>query len=139
MLEFKRVGSGARGEWHSEIPGENLGLVVAGNEDSPEPALAATMNELVGRWPEVRSAIETFVRALDGDVRIPLETDATWCFRARDCGFDGQLFYQAIAVTDRDAPARVSVTFYTGLPDGYATYRVMLESGQPLSITAFPS
>ena len=79
------------------------------------------------------------MRALAADTRIPLETDPHWCFNARDCGFDGQLFYQTIAVTDRDAPTRASVTFYTGLPDGYATYRVMLESGQPLSITAFPS
>jgi hypothetical protein len=139
MLEFKLVGSGARSEWHGEIPSENLGLVVAGNDDSPDPTLAATMDDVVRLWPEVRSAIETFVRALAADTRIPLETDSTWCFRARDCGFDGQLSYQTIAVTDCEAPTRASVTFYTGHPDGYATYRVMLESGQPLSITAFPS
>jgi hypothetical protein len=139
MLEFKLVGSGARSEWHAEVPGENLGLVVAGSEDSPEPALVATMNDVVRRWPEVRSAIETFVRALAADARVPLETDADWCFRAGDCGFDGELSYQTIVVADRDAPTRASVTFYTGLPDGYATYRVLLESGQPLSITAFAS
>src|SRR5688572_25187625 len=111
MLEFKLVGSGARSEWHGEIPGEKLGLVVAGNEDSPEPACATTMNDLVRRWPEVRSAIETFVRALAADARVPLETDSTWCFHARDCGFDGQLFYETIAVTDCEAPTRASVTF----------------------------
>ena len=139
MLAFKLVKSAARSEWHAELPTENLGLVVAGNQDSPDPALVATMNDVVGRWPEVRSAIETFVRALAADARVALETDATWCFHARDCGFDGQLFYQTIAVTDCAAPTRASVTFYTGFPDGYATYRVILESGQPLSVTAFPS
>jgi hypothetical protein len=42
-------------------------------------------------------------------------------------------------VTAPDAPGRVEVTFYTGYPDGYATYRVVLEDGRPVRVTAFAS
>ena len=139
MHRFRLVGSGSRGSWQSELAGENLGLVVAGNDESPDAALVATVEALTGTWPEVRSAIHAFVRALAPDARVPLEPNDDWCFRASDCGFDGELRFQAIAATEREAPTRASVTFYTGLPDGYATYRVVLEQGRPVSISAFAS
>lgn len=35
--------------------------------------------------------------------------------------------------------ASVVATFYTGYPDGYATYAVTLEHGVPTEISAFAS
>jgi hypothetical protein len=129
------------GEWRATLPDgtAKIVVVVAGTADAPHPALAAALQDLVERWADVQRAIETFVRALAPDARVRLVPSNDWCFAAGDCGFDQKLRYQAIDVTDLGAPTRALVTFYTGFPDGYATYEVELDRGVPIAITAFAS
>jgi hypothetical protein len=130
-----------QGVWRATLPDASapIVVVVAGTTEAPHPALALAAQDLVERWADVQRAIATFVRALAPDARVPLVPSDGWCFAAGDCGFDHELRYQAIDVTDLEAPTRALVTFYTGLPDGYATYEVELDRGLPIAITAFAS
>jgi hypothetical protein len=125
-------------EWRTRTD-DGVYAVVAGTEHAPDPELEATLRDLVSRWQEVRAAIEAFAAALPASARIPLQPPLSGAFGAGDCGFDGELHFQSIAVRCRDAPSRATVTFYTGLPDGYATFEVALENGRPVAIEAFAS
>jgi hypothetical protein len=127
------------GVWSAGWVAEGVRIAVAGSHDAPHPALAATLRDLVERWAEVRRAIEAFAAAMPPDDRVPLQPPLDGAFRAHDCGFDGRLRYETIAVTAPDAPSRATVTFYTGEPDGYATFEVVLDAGHPLAISAFAS
>jgi hypothetical protein len=127
----------ADGTWRSRWREQELFIVVGGTDDAPLAALLATLRDVVVHWPEYQQRITTFARALAGDEHVPLEPREIGGFAARSCGFDQKLSFDSIAVTDGNAPHRVRVTFYTGYPDGYATYAVVLEHGAPTSISAF--
>jgi hypothetical protein len=120
---------------------DGIDFVVTGTEHAPDPELETTLRDLVGRWREVRQAIEAFAAALPDDAFVPLQPPLSGGFAASDCGFAGELHYLAVVVTHRDASSRsrAAVTFYTGLPDGYASFEVELEEGRPVSIEAFAS
>jgi len=126
-----------RGAWCARW--EGLGLVVAGGEDAPSSAHTATLADLVARWPEVRRAIAAFAAGLGPDGRVELLPRGGEYFPAGTCGFDGELGYLAIRVTDPEQPTRARVVFDTGLPDGYALYEAVLEAGRPVRITASAS
>ena len=70
---------------------------------------------------------------------MPLDAPAAGGFAAKSCGFDEELAFESISVTDGASPERVVATFHTGYPDGYATYAVVLERGAPVRISAFAS
>lgn len=136
-LPFELVFRGAT--WHGRWVAEKLGVVVGGTPARPDPALLATARDVIARWPEHRQAIATFVRGLAADHHVPLDPPTLGGFAARTCGFGGELAFEAIAVTEVAAPRRVLVTFYTGYPDGYATFEVVLEHGTPTAVSAFAS
>jgi hypothetical protein len=124
--------------WFARWTEEKINVAVVGNDEGPHPANLAALEDLVNRWPEVKRAIEAYLRSLVPDGRVPLEGGSTdWHFGASDCGFEGRLFYEVIAVIERLAPTQATVVFYTGYPDGYATYRVVLEAGRPIAISAY--
>jgi hypothetical protein len=135
-MEFTRT---PKGRWHARWGEPRISVVVAGTDDAPHPALESAVRDLVARWPEVRRAIEEFAAALATSTSVQLKPPLSGGFAAANCGFDGELSYMAIEVTDPEAPSRASVTFYTGLPDGYASYEVVLESSRPIAIDAFAS
>jgi len=124
-----------RGFWRDA----KVRLVVAGTQDAPHPELEATLRGITDAWPDVQRTISEFVAALATSDHVPLEPATLGGFAARNCGFDGALSFESIFVTDPEAPGRVEVTFYTGYPDGYASYRVVLEDGRPVRVTAFAS
>lgn len=113
--------------------------MVAGADASPNPTHEATLRALVDRWPEVKRAIARFAAELSPDHHVPLDPPTLGGFAAKDCGFDQELYFETIIVTDVDAPERARVTFYTGYPDGYATFETVLVAGKPTAITAFAS
>ena len=127
------------GEWRDYWREQKLGLAVAGTEEGPSATAVATLRDVISRWLEVKDVIATFVRALASGEHIPLAPSSLGGFAARSCGFDQELVFSSVSVTDASAPHRVLVTFYTGYPDGYATYEVVLDHGVPTSISAFAS
>lgn len=116
-----------------------LTVTVAGTEAAPSPPHEATLRGLVDAWADVERAVSAFVASLAADTHVPLEPASRGGFAAGNCGFAGALIFQSIAVGDPDQPGRVELTFYTGYPDGYATYRVVLLDGRPVGVTAFAS
>jgi hypothetical protein len=125
--------------WRSFWRDAKVQLAVAGTQEAPHPELEATLRGVTAAWPDVQRTIAEFVAALAGSEHVPLEPATLGGFAARTCGFEGALSFESISVTAPDAPGRVEVTFYTGYPDGYATYRVVLEDGRPVRVTAFAS
>lgn len=125
--------------WRGYWAAEKVRVAVGGTEEAPTASLLATLRDVVSRWPEVRETIATFARGLAPDHHVPLDPPTRGGFAARSCGFDGDLVFESIAVTAPDSPHRVVTTFYTGYPDGYATYEVVLEHGSPIEISAFAS
>ena len=127
------------GTWRGRWNAQKLFITVAGSQDAPIATLLATLRDVISRWSEVQQTIAAFARALASDEHVPLEPRALGGFAARSCGFDQELEFSSIAVTDASSPHRVLVTFYTGYPDGYATFEVVLDHGAPTSISAFAS
>lgn len=125
-----------RDRWHARWAAEKVGVSVEGTEAGPSAALLATLHDAIARWPELRQAIATFVRGLAPDHHVPLDPPTLGGFAARSCGFGAELAFESITVTAAD---HVAVTFYTGYPDGYATYEVVLEHGTPTAVSAFAS
>jgi len=133
VFELRRGGDGL---WGAAWEDPQIHVAVSGDEAGPFPVLDGVLRDLVGRWPEVVAAIERFVRALPPEARVELEPPNRGAFGASDCGFDGTLHFQSLSVTE---PGRASVTFYTGEPDGYATFRIVLVAGVPCELSAFAS
>lgn len=134
-FSFKRARDGL---WYASWQAQKLFVVVGGDEEGPDAACAATLHDMILRWPEIRETIATYVTQLPPDTPIVLEKSDWGAFAARDCGF-GEQRYEGIDVRDPTAPRRAEITFYTGFPDGYANYRVVLDDGVPIAITAFAS
>jgi hypothetical protein len=128
-----------KGAWRGYWREEKIGVDVGGTPEAPAESLMATLVDVVGRWAEVKQTIATFVRALASEHHVPLDPASIGGFAARNCGFDQELAFQSISVTDGDVPDRVSVTFYTGYPDGYATYEIVLDGGTPTAVSAYAS
>lgn len=129
----------ANNQWSGFWRDEKIRLVVAGTRERPDPEHAATLRRMVETWADVKRSIAGFVAALAAGEHVALEPASLGGFAAANCGFDEELAFESIAVPDPDAPGRVEVTFYTGYPDGYATYRVVLVDGRPVGVTAFAS
>jgi hypothetical protein len=135
-LPFELVYRG-EGIWRSRWTAEKLFIVVGGTEEAPSAPLVDTLRDVVTRWTEVKETIATFVRGLASEHHVPLDPASIGGFAARSCGFDQPLTFESISVDE--VPHRVSATFYTGYPDGYATYELILEHGVPTKISAFAS
>jgi hypothetical protein len=127
------------GTWRSRWAEERLFIVVGGTEEAPAAPLVETLRDVVSRWAEVKDAIATFVRGLPSGHHVPLDPATRGGFSAGTCGFDQELAFDSIAVRSLESPRRVVVTFYTGYPDGYATYALVLERGVPTEVSAFAS
>jgi hypothetical protein len=127
------------GVWRAYWAEEKVIVEVDGTEEAPTGSLMATLADLIARWTEVKRTIAAFVRGLTPDHHVPLDPPTIGGFAARSCGFDEDLVFASIGVTTRDAPHRAEVTFYTGYPDGYATYAIVLEGETPIEISAFAS
>ncbi len=125
--------------WRAYWRDAKVRLVVAGTADAPHPGLEATVRAVTDAWADVQRMISAFVASLDASHHVPLEPASRGGFAAGSCGFDGELTFESISATQADAPTRVELTFYTGYPDGYATFRVVLEHGEPVALTAFAS
>lgn len=125
--------------WRDYWREAKVGLVVAGDAQGPDPALEATMQQVVDRWDAVKRTVSEYVAALAADEHVALEPASLGGFAAGNCGFDGELFFESISVIALDEPTRVELTFYTGYPDGYATYCVVLVDGRPVEVTSFAS
>jgi hypothetical protein len=128
-----------RGRWSARWREEKLGVVVAGDEHGPDPRHRATLGGVLTRWSEVKAEVARFAAALQPGDHVALDPPSLGGFDPSVCGFSGDLFFQAIAVDDPAAPDRVTVTFYTGYPDGYATYVATVVDGRAVGITAFAS
>jgi hypothetical protein len=128
-----------KGVWRAYWAEQKLVVEVSGTEEAPDRARIATLADVVARWSEVKQGIATFVRGLAPEHLVLLDPPGNGGFAARSCGFDGDLVFQGIGVTTDDAPRRVVAIFYTGHPDGYATYAVVLEGDTPTAISAFAS
>lgn len=135
-----RLPIGAPGaKWRGRFPREDVHVVVAGDVAAPYPEHAATLWDLVDRFDQVKKAIEAFVAEMLPDGHVPLQS-GNGGFRAGDCGFErGGFAYLRLSVTEIASPTTASITFSTGLPDGYATFEVRLVSGCPVEISAFAS
>jgi len=137
-IPFELTPRGA-GTWRGSWKEEKLRVTVAGTSDGPAPALLATLGQLVSRWAEVKQAIAAYTRALAPDHHVPLDPPTLGGFAARSCGFAGAHAFESLTVLWPEAPERAVATFYTGEPDGYATFEVVLERGLPTAISAFAS
>jgi len=127
------------GTWRDRWREQQVFLVCAGSPEGPAPANEVTLRDVMSHWSEVQQTIATYVRGLAGEEHVPLRQADLGGFAASSCGFDQKLSFDAIRVTDLSAPRRVFVWFYTGYPDGYATYEVTLDDGVPTGIRAFAS
>lgn len=127
------------GTWRGYWREQKVFLAVAGAQDAPTATLLATLRDVISRWSDVQQTIVAFVRGLARDEHVPLEPRNRGGFAAGSCGFDQELVFSSIAVTDAASPHRVLITFYTGYPDGYATYEVVLDDGVRTAISAFAS
>jgi hypothetical protein len=125
--------------WRGYWAAEKVRIAVGGTEEAPSPSLLATLGDVISRWAELKQTIATFARGLEADHHVPLDPPTLGGFAAGSCGFDGELVFESIAVTAVDSPDRVVTTFYTGYPDGYATFEVVLDRGSPAAISAFAS
>jgi hypothetical protein len=125
--------------WHDRWREQKLFLEVAGTPEAPDPASLATLQDVIARWPEVQQTIRTYVRGLASEEHVPLDPSSLGGFSARVCGFDKELVFSSISVEDAARPHCVQVTFYTGYPDGYATYEIVLDHGVPTEISAYAS
>jgi hypothetical protein len=137
-LPFELVPRG-EGTWRAYWSSEKLIIAVGGTDDAPEAQLVDTLRDVVTRWTEVKENIATFVRGLESGHHVPLDPSSHGGFAARSCGFDQPLTFESISVESAELPHRVVATFYTGYPDGYATYAVILDDGVPTEISAFAS
>ncbi len=137
-IPFELVFRG-NGTWRAYWAEEKVTVEVTGTDEAPSADLMTTLVDVIVRWVEVKQQIAAFVRGLAPDHHVPLDPPLHGGFAARTCGFDEDLVFQSIDVTMQDAPDRVVACFYTGLPDGYATYAVVLERGAPTQISAFAS
>jgi hypothetical protein len=133
------VTSRHKGTWRSRWRERQLMIAVAGGEDAPSASHMATLRDVVASWADYQQIVTTFVRGLASGEHVPLTPATLGGFAAKTCGFDEELAFLSIEVTDASAPQRVRVTFCTGLPDGYATYAVVLDAGVPVEISAFAS
>jgi hypothetical protein len=127
------------GTWRDRWRKQQLFLVVAGPQEAPSPGHVATLRDVMARWAEVQQTVATYVRGLASGEHVPLRQAELGGFAASSCGFDQKLSFDAIRLTDPSAPRRVFVWFYTGYPDGYATYEVRLDDGVATGIRAFAS
>jgi hypothetical protein len=135
-LAFTFTGRSWRATWEHV----SVGVLVAGSDDAPHPVLLATARDVIDRWDDIEREIEAFLHLLvEDDGRVELDPPKGEYFAARDCGFEGRLFFQAISVLDEEAPRSALVTFYTGYPDGYATFELRLEDGIPGPVSAYAS
>lgn len=135
-LAWKRNG---RGFWFGQCLEPRLRVVVAGDDEAPAAQIVASVEATLARWPEVSARIERYLRALAPDHIVELDPPSRGAFGAADCGFHEALAYQTLRATERDAPERVRVSFFTGLPDGYVTFEVELEHHEPRSLLAYCS
>lgn len=94
------------------------------------------MNDLVDRWDVTKDSVLAFVRALPAGSQIALE-GGPGGFGVRDCAFDGEVFFSCLFVTNIEAPRRATLTFYTGFPDGYVTFELVIEEGELTGLKAF--
>jgi hypothetical protein len=133
------LGPRSKGLWRGRWTTEKLFIAVGGTEEAPAAPLVETLRDVVSRWTEVQEHITTFVRGLATGHHVPLDPSTLGGFAARSCGFDQPLTFQSISVESIELPHRVVVTFYTGYPDGYATYAVVLDRGVPIEVSAFAS
>jgi hypothetical protein len=133
------LGPRSKGLWRGRWTTEKLFVAVGGTEEAPAAPLVETLRDVVTRWADVKEIIATFVRGLATGHHVPLDPSTIGGFAARSCGFDQPLTFQSISVESPELPHRVRVTFYTGYPDGYATYAVILDHGVPIEVTAFAS
>ncbi len=128
-----------KGSWRSVWREHRLLIAVAGGEEAPSAPHVAKLGDVLARWPEYQQMVTTFVRGLASGEHVPLTPASIGGFAAKTCGFDQTLSFEAIEVTDASSPERVRVTFYTGYPDGYATYAVVLDGDTPVEISSFAS
>jgi hypothetical protein len=135
-VPFELVLRGA-GVWRARW--EKLTVEIGGTTEAPDAACLATLGDVVARWTEVRQTIAAYCRGLAPEHHVPLDPASVGGFAARSCGFHDELYYESLAVPDPGAPGRVEVTFYTGYPDGYATYEIVLDGGVPTALSAFAS
>lgn len=127
------------GTWRGHWAVEKVSIAVAGDDEAPAAALVDSLRAVVERWDDVKAAIAAFVRGLDGGDHVPLQPASRGGFAARSCGFEQPLAFEAIKALWPDVPGRVEASFYTGYPDGYATYAVVLDGGVPVALSAFAS
>lgn len=127
------------GNWGTRWAEERLHIVVGGSADAPDLPSIASLTEIVERWPEVCERVATHLASLDEDDHVPLEPGRLGGFAVRNCGFDQELWFESISVPDPALPDHVEITFSTGYPDNYATYRIVLIAGQPDVLTAYAS
>jgi hypothetical protein len=137
-LPFELASRG-NGRWRGYWSAEKLLVEVGGTDVAPAAPLVETLRDVIDRWPKVKEDIATFVRGLESEHHVPLDPSTLGGFAARSCGFEQPLTFQSISVESVEFPHRVDAAFYTGYPDGYATYVVILEHGVPTEIRAFAS
>jgi hypothetical protein len=114
---------------------EKVRVAVVGTDAAPHPPSVVTLREVVRRWPPIKRAIAGYVRGLAPDHHVPLDPPTRGGFAARSCCFDEELCFESLSVGEDG----VRVTFYTGYPDGYATFEVTLDDFEPTAISAFAS
>jgi hypothetical protein len=137
-LPFELVFRG-EGAWRAHWSAEKVSITVGGTDEAPHPQLLDTLRDVVTRWTDVKQGIATFALSLESGHHVPLDPSSIGGFAARSCGFDQPLSFEWIYVTEPELPHRTVATFYTGFPDGYATYKVTLDNGVPIGISAFAS
>ena len=135
MVPLRLAGSGF---WIAGSEVAPCRVVVAGREDAPDEACRATLDDIVDRWDAVKASILAFVRGLPSDAFVRLE-GVQGGFVVSDCGFEGELFFASVSVTDVERSGRAEVTFYTGFPDGYVTFELGLEGDALTDLKAFCS
>lgn len=138
MLPFS-LSRAADGTWRGRWAEEKLFIVVGGTDDGADAGLVRTLTDVVERWAEVRQTVATWAAGLPAGEHVALEPATLGGFAAGTCGFDEELSFDSVSVLDPALPDRVEITFYTGYPDGYATFRVVLVGGLPIVVTAYAS
>ncbi len=117
--------------WLSYWREEDISIVVSGDTNGPTRALYESVVRLIERFDVVERDVTEFAseaKLAHQRYPRPIEPFSGMSKRTlRGC-------FVRLEATNEDDPKELSLTFYTGSPDGYFLYEAILRNGVPIDL-----